>query len=149
MLRLPVPDAHTAPPRGTDGLIGLPEWVWVPSDEWRPLTQTASAGAAWAQVTATPKQLTVKPGARMRAVNCQGPGTAYDPSRSASAQRTNCSYSYRHSSKYQPGAVYRVTVTVVWGGVWVGSGGAGGVLPDISRSTTFSLRVAEGQGLYE
>lgn len=148
-LQLPLPDARTAPPRGTDGLTGLPEWVWVPSDEWRPLTQTASAGTVWARVTATPKQLRVKPGARMRAVSCAGPGTAYDPGQPASDQRTDCSYTYRQPSKSQPQSVYRMTVTVVWGGTWVGSDGSSGGLPDISRSTTFSLRVAEGQGLYE
>jgi hypothetical protein len=85
----------------------------------------------------------------MRAMSCAGPGTAYDPGRPASAQRTDCSYTYRQSSKSQPQGVYRVTVTVVWGGTWVGSDGAGGGLPDISRSTTFPLPVAEGQGLYE
>jgi hypothetical protein len=147
-LHLPLPDVQTAPPRGTQGLVGLPEWVWVPRDQWRPLSKQATAGGVWAQVTAAPKQMTITPGAGLPPVPCAGPGTAYDPDRPASAQQTDCSYTYRESSALQPGAVYRVTVTVVWGGVWTGSGGAGGTLPDISRSTTFALAVAEGQGLY-
>lgn len=147
-LRLPFPDVHTAPPRGAQGLVALPEWVWVSRAEWRPLTKTASAGAVLARVTATPKQLTIKPGPGLSAVSCGGPGAAYNPSRSASVQRTDCSYTYVRSSKGQPHDAYQMTVTVTWGGTWVGSGGAGGDLPDISRSTTFGVRVAEGQGLY-
>jgi hypothetical protein len=148
-LRLPLPDVHTAPPRGTEGLVGLPEWVWVPHGQWRPLTKRASAGPAWARVTATPKQLTIRPGAGIPTMSCGGPGTAYDPTARTSGQQTNCAYTYLRSSRNQPGGVDRMTVTVVWGGTWVGSGGTGGGLPDISRSTTFALRVAEGQGLYE
>ena len=148
-LRLPVPDVHTAPPRGARGLVGLPEWVWVPRAQWRGLSKRASAGAAWAQVRALPKQLSIEPGAGLATVTCAGPGTAYDPSRPTSGQRTDCSYTYTKSSASQPGAAYRVRVTAVWGGTWIGSGGAGGTLPDIRRTATFDLRIAEGQGLYE
>ena len=147
-LFLPVPDVRTAPPRGRSAVTWLPEWVWVPPSRWHPLSKRASAGAVWARATATPRQLIIEPGAGLSAISCGGPGTAYDPSRSAQGQRTNCSYTYRQSSFGQPGGAYRVRVTVVWGGTWVGSGGAGGVLPNISRSTTFALRVIEGQGLY-
>jgi predicted CxxxxCH...CXXCH cytochrome family protein len=147
-LRLPLPDVRTAPPRASAGLVGLPEWAWVPRGEWAPISERAVAGAVWAEVTATPQRMSIKPGAGLAVVECSGPGTAYDPGRPASVQRTDCSYTYRHSSAAQPGAAYRVTVTVVWGGTWAGSDGSGGTLPDISRSTTFSLRVAEGQGLY-
>lgn len=148
-LRLPLPDVHTAPPRGAEALVGLPEWVWIPPAQWQPMTRRASAGAVWAQVTATPKRVTIDPGAGIRSVSCAGPGTPYDSRRPVSGQRTDCSFTYRRSSKTQPGAVYRMTVRVVWGGTWVGFGGAGGGLPDLSRSTTFALPVAEGQGLYE
>lgn len=147
-LDLPIPTVRTAPPRGAEGLVGLPEWVWVPRGQWRSLPRKASAGAVWAEVTATPKQMVIEPGPGLPAVRCPGPGTAYDPVKPASGQHTDCSFTYRRSSAAEPGAVYRVKVTVVWGGAWVGSGGAGGTLPDISRSTTFGLKVAEAQGLF-
>ncbi|WP_460344239.1 hypothetical protein [Actinoallomurus acanthiterrae] len=99
-------------------------------------------------MTATPRRLVIKPGSDLPPVSCDGPGTTYDPAKPASTQHTDCSYTYRRSSVAEPGAVYRVTVTVVWSGAWTGSGGAGGTLPDISRSTVFGLKVAEGQGLY-
>lgn len=147
-LRLPLPDVRTAPPRGRFGLVGLPEWVWVPREHWRPIVRRASAGGTWAQVTAKPEETTVVPGDGLAPVHCGGPGTAYDPRLAASAQHTDCSYAYRRSSRQEPAQAYRVTVTVTWTGTWTGSGGAGGRLPDISRSTTFGLRVAEAQGLY-
>lgn len=147
-MQLPLPDVRTAPPRGAAGLVGLPEWVWVPRTQWRPQAKHASAGGVWAQVTATPKQMIIDPGSNLPATRCHGPGTAYDPVKPASAQRTDCSITYARSSASEPGAVYPVRVTVVWAGTWHGSGGTGGALPNIARSTTFRLPVAEAQGLY-
>lgn len=147
-LQLPKPEIHTAPPRGTAGLVGLPEWVWIPRSQWRPLSKRAAAGGVWAQVTARPERLSIEPGSGLAARSCAGPGMAYDPARPASGQHTDCSYTYGRPSVSRPGAVYRVKVTVVWSGAWTGSGGTGGALPDLSRSSTFSLRVGEAQGLY-
>jgi hypothetical protein len=147
-LGLPIPAVHTAPPRGAQGLVGLPEWVWVPHNQWHATSRRTSTGAVWAQVTATPQRLIIKPGSDLPPMSCDGPGTTYDPAKPSSTQHTDCSYTYRRSSAAEPGAAYRVTVTVVWSGAWTGSGGASGTLPDISRSTAFGLKVAEGQGLY-
>jgi hypothetical protein len=147
-LRLPVPRVHTAPPRGSRGLVGLPEWVWVPGEQWRPMSKTASAGAVWARVTARPQYMVIAPDGGIDLVRCGGPGTAFDSHRAASMQHTDCSYTFGRSSATVPGGAYQVVVTVVWSGTWVGSGGGGGTLPDIRRSSTFTLKVAEGQGLY-
>jgi hypothetical protein len=112
------------------------------------MSKRASAGPVWAEVTAAPQRIIIEPGAGLGSVTCGGPGTAYDPGRAASAQSTECSYTYVRSSAGQPDSAYTMTVTVVWGGTWQGSGGAGGTLPDIARSTSLPIRVAEGQGLY-
>jgi hypothetical protein len=147
-LELPLPDVRTAPPRDSDGLVGLPEWVWVPRGQWHSMSTRASAGPVWAEVTATPQRIVIEPGAGLGAVTCDGPGTAYDTGKPASAQATDCSYTYTRSSAGQPNSAYTMTVTVVWAGTWEGASGAGGTLPEISRSTSFPIRVAEGQGLY-
>lgn len=147
-LQLPLPSIRTAPPRSSAGLVGLPEWVWVPREQWQPMTRTATAGAVWAQVTAAPKRMVIDPGAGLPARTCPGPGAAYDPAKPASAQHTDCSYTYRRSSAAQPQDRYRVRATVTWGGSWTGSDGGGGALPDVRRSAAFGLRVAEAQGLY-
>lgn len=147
-MRLPLPDVRTAPPRGSAGLVGLPEWVWVPREQWRPQTKQASAGGVWARVTATPERMTIKPGAKLPSLSCPGPGTEYAPGKPAAGQHTDCSVTYPRSSATEPGGVYRATVTVTWSGSWTGAAGTGATLPDITRSTTFALPVAEAQGLY-
>jgi hypothetical protein len=144
-LPIPAPEVATAPPRGSDGLVGLAEWFWVTN--WHSRHDRVQAGGVWAEVTARPTGLTISPGAGQTSVTCDGPGTAYDRKRSAQSQQSDCSYTYDRSSAGLPDEAYKVTVTVTWGGTWVGSGGAGGTLPALSRSTTFPLRVAEGQAV--
>jgi hypothetical protein len=126
-------------------LVGLAEWVWVQPKQWRTITKRVSAGAVWAQVSATPKQLTVTPSGGVPGVQCNGPGTPFDPRQPVDQQRSDCTVTFTRSSAGQPGGAYAVTVTVVWAVTWTGSGGAGGALPDMPRSSTFQLRVAEGQ----
>jgi hypothetical protein len=127
-------------------LVGLPEWFWVTN--WHPLNGRVSARGVWVEVTARPQSMAVDPGSSEPAVRCSGRGTAYDKTRPAASQRTNCSYTFSRSSLHEPGHAYRVRVTVTWGGTWRGSDGSGGVLPPLNRSTAFRLRVAEAQALY-
>ena len=77
-LALPLPDVLTARPRGTDALVGLPEWFWIAPAQWHPVTATVSAGGVWAQVTARPAGLEIRPGDGT-GMACPGPGTAYNP----------------------------------------------------------------------
>lgn len=142
-LYLPAPQVDTAPPRGSDGWVGIPEYFWLVPGQWAPHTARAQAGAEWAQVTAQPGQMTVTPGAGIGAVACDGPGVPYGQN------GTPCTYLYARDSLFQLDHAYTVTVTVTWHGTWAGAGGAGGVLPDVVRTTTFALPVAEGQALVD
>lgn len=144
-LRLPAPQVATAPPRGSEGLVGLPEWFWVRN--WSSHHNRAQAGGVWAEVTARPTSLKINPGAGQPTVTCHGPGIAYHRGRPAAGQNSDCSYTYRRSSAGLPDNSYRVTATVTWAGTWVGSDGSGGALPALSRSSTFAVRVAEGQAV--
>lgn len=146
-LLIPAPQVATAPPRGSDGLVGLAEWFWV--QNWDVRSRRVRAGGVWAEVTARPASLTISPGSGQPTVRCVGPGRAYDGQRSASGQHSDCSYTYVRSSARLPGEAYQVTATVTWGGTWVGSGGTGGTLPALSRSSSFTVRVAEGQAVTE
>jgi hypothetical protein len=146
-LRPPSPVPMTAPPRGSDGLAGLPEWVWVPAGQWQPLARTVRAGRVWATVTAVPFRLTFSPGGGAAPVSCAGPGTPYDPGLPASAQHPGCSYTYTQSSAGQPGHAYRASITLTWAATWAGAGGAGGAFPVLARTTVFPLPVAEAQAL--
>jgi len=143
----PPPVPATAPPRGTDGLVGLAEWYWVPAASWQPIVKSIAVGRVHATVTARPVSLTFSPGRGLPTASCQGPGTAYNPARSASAQHTDCSYLFRQPSAGQPGGAYQVTVKITWTATWTGSGGAGGTLPDITRTAAFSLPVKQAEAL--
>lgn len=143
----PKPQVRTAPKRGTKGMVGLPEWFWIPRSQWTSISETARAGAVWATVTASPQRMVIDPGGGIAPVTCPGPGTPYAYNRAAAGQRSDCSVLFTRSSAGLPKSAYSVTVSVVWGATWVGSGGAGGTLPEITVSTTFSLPIAEGHAL--
>ena len=147
-LRVPYLEPSTAPPRGKDGLVGLPEWFWIPAADWHASIVTVRAGPVWANVTATPSSLTFEPGGGLAPVSCAGPGTAYDPGRSAQAQHTGCSYIYERPSLNQPGNAYQASVSVTWRISWTGSGGQGGVLTAaLALPVSVQLRVAQGEAL--
>ena len=150
-LTLPALAAATAPPRGQDGLVGLPEWFWVPRASWHPVaTQRLQVGDVWAQVTATPQQLSFVPGGGLAGTSCPGPGTAFssqDPD-----QTSDCSFTYDQSSATQDGGAYAAAVTVSWRVTWAGfspaTGPVGGVLnAGLQVADPVSLKVAEGQAL--
>jgi hypothetical protein len=145
-LTIPVLKPGTAPPRGREGLTGLPEWYWIPNG-WRPVKVTVSAGPVYATVTATPDALSFDPGGGLGGSSCAGPGAAY-----RQGARTACSYTYNQSSATQPGGAYAASVTVTWRVTWTGwspaTGQVGGVLRGaLPIAFPFALRVAEGQAL--
>ncbi len=147
-LRVPSLEAFTAPPRGKDGLVGLPEWFWVPASQWHRVSVTVSAGPVWATAIARPTAIAFAPGGGLPAVACPGPGIAFDPALPASQQQTSCSYLYAEPSAGQPGNAYQVALIVTWTISWTGSGGAGGVITTAyATETGFGLRVAQGEAL--
>lgn len=146
-LHVPYPSPETAPARGR-GLVGLPEWFWIAGGSWHTRAVTVTAGPVWATVTATPVGLTFRPGPSLSPVMCPGPGTAYNPDRPATAQRTDCSYIYLTPSTGQPGNSYPASVTATWRVTWTGSGGAGGVLDAaLAVSARFTVSVAQAEAL--
>lgn len=147
-LIIPTLEPATAPPRGKEGLVGLPEWFWIPANEWGPVSKTVTAGPVWARATAAPVKIALAPGGGLSGVTCAGPGTAYQPSQPLSAQHTDCSYTYTKPSVGQPNNMYAASVIVYWNVSWVGSGGAGGaVATGRPVSTPMSLPVAAGEAL--
>jgi hypothetical protein len=92
--------------------------------------------------------MVIEPGGGLDRISCVGPGRAYDTGRRAAGQSPSCAVTYPRSSAGQPHATYQMTVTVVWGGSWRGSGGAGGTLPPLSTSTRVPVAIADVEGLY-
>jgi hypothetical protein len=138
----------TAPPRGRDGLVGLPEWFWVAHAQWQPVHMTVTAGPVWATATATPHRLTFHPGGGFGTVSCTGPGPIFNRSTPASQQHTSCSYTYSRSSDNQPNHAYPASLGVIWTISWTGSGGTGGVITNgYLTDTAFNLRVAQAEAV--
>lgn len=147
-LYVPTLTPATAPPRGKDGLVGLPEWFWIRNAEWTPVHITVTAGPVWATAVATPNTLTFDPGGGLGPVSCTGPGTAFNRSLPASQQHTHCSYTYSRSSDNQPGHAYPAALGVVWTISWTGSGGTGGVITNgYLTQAAFGQRVAQAEAL--
>jgi hypothetical protein len=148
-LIIPELTAQTAPPRGHDGLVGLPEWFWIPARVWGAVhSPRVTAGPVWAQATAVPTKIIFNPGGGLPRVTCNGPGTAYKAGVPLADQHTACSYTYNQPSARQPGNAYAASVTVLWNVFWVGSGNAGGqVAAGRPVSTPMTLRVAAGEAL--
>ena len=147
-LRVPALEPSTAPPRGHDGLVGLPEWFWISAGSWRTRTVTVSAGPVWAVVTAAPVDLTFRPGPGLSPVTCAGPGVIFNPYEQPAVQHTKCSYTYVRPSIGQPGNAYRASLTVSWRVTWTGSGGAGGLLDAaLPVPVSFAVSVAQGEAL--
>lgn len=154
LLRLPSPILGMNP--SATGYVNLPEWLWVDPVMWHPFTTAASAcsvsGCSSASATATPVEVawTMGNGA---VVDCNGPGTAYNPAVPVADQTPSCSYTYAETSLGQASpdgnpndAAYRVTATVVWSVTW-SADGTTGTLPDLTTSASTWLRVAQIQSV--
>lgn len=147
-LSVPTLAARTAPPLGKNGLVGLPEWFWVPRSEWRKVSITVTAGPVWADAVASPTSLTFAPGGGLSSVACAGPGAEFSAGRPASAQHTDCSFKYLQPSTGQPGSAYQASLVVTWTISWTGSGGAGGtVTTGYTTGTAFPVRIAQAESV--
>jgi len=138
-LDVPEPQVRTAPRRGTPTLVGLRTWFWLDNAQRAERSARAQAGGVWAEATAKAQRLEIQLGDGADPVVCEDLGRPYDSGRPANEQSTDCAVIFKN-----PGT-RRVTVTVEWGGTWQGSGGAGGSLPTISRTTTFDVIVREAR----
>lgn len=151
-LVLPAPTSHFDPANAS--VVNLPTWLWVDAGLWHSYTVTASVGPVSATAVATPVSVVWSMGDGSE-VTCAGPGTAYDPTRPASAQTTQCSYRYVTSSAGQPSpdgnpndGAFGVTATVTWSVAWSAQGApGGGVLPTLFTSTRASIRVEQVQSI--
>jgi hypothetical protein len=147
-LSVPTLPPATAPPRGKDGLVGLPEWYWVARGQWRPVSVTVNAGPVWATAMASPTALSYVPGGGMGSVSCHGPGTPFIRGVPAARQHTGCSYTYTQASKGQPGNAFQAGLFVTWTVSWTGSGGVGGLITNsYTTGNAFAVRVAQAEAL--
>jgi hypothetical protein len=137
-LVIALPDVATSPPRGGTQLVAVPVWFWV--ENFEPVGATAAIPGLSATLTATPTTTTVRTGDGTT-VTCDGPGVAYDQTRSWRDQHSDCSHPF-----IDRGPV-TVDVTVTWSLAWTASDGQAGTLPAVARTTTFDLTIEEAQAV--
>jgi hypothetical protein len=113
---------------------------------WSARYSRAEAGGVWAEVTATPVTSQWRGGDGGSPSLCSGPGIEWRRGLSESDSRA-CTYSYERSSAGQPSNRFRATVSVIWKISWVGSGGAGGSLPNMTTSSIVPIGVIERQAI--
>lgn len=134
------PRQHPGGPDAT--LVGLRTFFWVARELLAPASRRVAAGANWAEVTASVRQVSFDPGDGSPALSCPGGGTPYNPALVYEAQVLDCVHMYSRAS---PASGFTVTATTTWAATWAGSGGTGGVLPDITVTATAAVPVQEMQ----
>jgi hypothetical protein len=121
--------------------VNLWTWFWTDPASYRALTQTVQVGGVFATVTAKPVGLLLDPGEGSIPVRCDGPGRAWTEADGNSPPLSGCGFSYSHVTD---GTVL-TRVAILWRVSWSGSGGAGGVLPQLRTEVTAPLRVLQAQ----
>lgn len=140
-LRLPLPAVRLSPRQGPGRfqLVNFPTWWWLTN--FAPLSQTTTAGAVFATVTAKPVSSVFDGGQGDPAHVCTGPGVAWQPALPGDYYAA-CTYTFLHAADS-----VTATVTVTWRVSWVGSGGTSGVLAPMQVSTALPLTVYERQAV--
>jgi hypothetical protein len=141
--QLPIrgPKITTAPRQGASGLVGLPVWLWTPSEAetWGPASASASAGGITVTATARASKITWDMGDGTT-VTCTTPGTPYTAAKGGAAS-PDCGHVYRTSSKGRPGGAFTVTATTTWTVNWAGGGQTGTVT--VTRQSAATVGVGE------
>ena len=141
-----VPEPQVVMSPRTRSYVNLKTWLAVAN--WSNQSASASAGGLTSTVTAVPQRVTWEMGPSGGVVVCSGPGERYDPSVPDEWQDTDCGYTYRRSSAgVGSNNAYTARATVTYRATWSATDGTGGVIGTVSRSTTFSVPVAEIQAL--
>lgn len=147
-MSIPPPQVSLAPSATSTQFVGLPMWAWTDRSGWAPKTATVSAGGVSLSMTATPMYSVWSMGDGGSMV-CRGPGTPYPAASAVKAPRKSpdCGYAYSVPSTSRPGGAFPMTVTVHWKVAWTTTTGLAGQTPDLTASSSLSLRVSEIQAL--
>jgi len=132
-----------APPPGSEGLVGLPVWMWtdVTPTTWGPNSATATVPGLSVTATAQASKIVWDMGDGTK-VTCANPGTKYFRDGVTSP---TCGYVYKRSSAGQPNDAYTVTATTTWVVTWTGGGTSGSLT--VTRASSTTIRIGELQVL--
>jgi hypothetical protein len=145
---LPAPSIAVNP--AAFSVVNFPTWLSIGRAMWHQYRATATVGGVTATAVATPQSVmwTMGDGG---AIECDGPGTSYDPHVAPNLQSTSCAYTYSRSSRGEPSAdgnpndgAYEVIATVTWKVTWAAAGApGGGNLPSLRTASRTAVRVEQ------
>ncbi|WP_204301580.1 hypothetical protein [Actinoplanes campanulatus] len=138
-LNLPAPEIRVNPDSNTARLVRVAVWFWVDASTWGPRSATASVPGLSVTATATPKQVSWKPGDGKAPVVCTGAGTPWRAGMNPAAT-SSCSHPYQKSGRYT------LTATITWSVSWVG-GGQTGTVPALTSTNSIALPVRKNEAL--
>lgn len=138
-MRLDGAQIGSAPPAGSEGLVGLPVWLWTAQSPqtWGPQAMTVSAGGLSVTVTAKVKGIGWSMGDGTT-VTCTKPGTPYEKSY-GKTDSPDCGHRYTKVGSFT------ITATSTWTVDWTATNGETGTLPDTTRTSTTAARIGELQ----
>jgi hypothetical protein len=143
--KLPLsPPAIRMSPSADRLLVQLETWLWVDRTAWRQLSDTASVGPVAATALAEPAEVRYDMGDGHQVI-CLSPGAVYDASVADDRQHTDCGYTYRYASYWQPGGTYTVTATMYWRVRWSSVGAPGGGDLGLVPGPAATVRVHVGE----
>lgn len=138
------PAIRTSPSAEGRLYVRIPTWMWIEESWWQPYEATAVAGRVTSTVTARPTTSTWLMGDG-REVTCTGPGTPWRAGLADDA--SDCQHTYRSSSATRPSGTYSLEATITLEVTWTSNSGAGGTLPEITRTSTIEVEVGEIQAI--
>lgn len=140
--QLSSPEISMSPSADAPVLVRVPVWMWISSDAWQEETATASVPGGSVTVTATPASVSWSMGDGT-SVECESPGTAYDPQAHAPEEESpDCGHIYTSTSNDS-----EVTASLSWQVEWSSSDGEGGTFPALTTETSTTVRVVESSGV--
>lgn len=140
--QVPVPVPVLNPPGPGFANLGM----WLAVADPGPVSATATAGSVWATTTAVLVSTTFDMGDGT-VVSCAGVGTPLPGHLVDTVDESpECGHTYTDLNGRTP---FPVTVTSTWSVSWTGSGGSGGDLGTLTRSTGLDYRVLEIQTVGE
>ena len=143
-LDLATPQIRTSPEAPVKALVGLETWMWVPSSQWKALTESATLGGTTVTVRAEPISTRWDMGEATKF--CPNPGREW---RKGLGQDTTtpCGYTYQRTSLRQPDNKFRIIGQIRYAVTWTCSGDCSapsGNLGTIdSAASTAALEVGE------
>lgn len=113
---VPDPEPVTSPPLSDDddvSVVGIPFFFSVPAEQWTTISPTATQGAFYLTINATPATLTFDPGSPGRRAQCDNPGRIVRNQRQARAAKSlGCFHVYENAPR--GGATFPAKLSITW-----------------------------------